>query len=205
MSYKLQIKVCGLKNSDEINKIDELQLTNYLGLIFYEKSPRNFQGDSPKLNNSKKVGVFVNENRLVIFEKARKYHLDFVQLHGNESPEFCHLVNEKIPVIKVFHLKENFPFSVLNKYVGHAKYFLFDTPSPEKGGTGRKFDWTLLNKYNGETPFFLSGGLGPNDIDIIEQINHPKLIGLDLNSRFEIKPGSKNIDLLKIFINGINN
>jgi len=205
MSNKLQIKVCGLKNSDEIKKIDALQLTDYLGLIFYEKSPRNFQGESPIMTKSKKVGVFVNENRSLIIEKAQKYHLDFVQLHGNESPEFCHLVNEKVPVIKVFHLEEDFPFKVLNGYVGHAKYFLFDTPSPEKGGTGRKFDWTLLNQYTGDTPFFLSGGLGPDDIDIIEKIQHPKLIGLDLNSRFEIEPGSKNIDLLKTFINGINN
>lgn len=206
MSNKLQIKVCGLKTTAEIDRIDEVEIADYLGMIFYEKSPRYFQ-DIPSAHapKAKKVGVFVNENRATILAKAMHFNLDMIQLHGSESPEFCHLLRTKIPLIKVFHLDEDFHFSFTDHYAQHVDYFLFDTASHLKGGTGVKFNWDILKNYKGSTPFFLSGGIAPEDIETIKSFKHEKLLGLDLNSRFEVEPGFKNIDSLKTFVHGINN
>lgn len=193
----MKLKICGLRQKDNIHSLLQLQ-PDYLGFIFYKKSKR-YAGDildegiTKEISGVKKVGVFVDEELGQIKSTVNYFHLDAVQLHGSESPEFCEALNiENLEVIKVFSLGNDFDFSVTEKYEGKCDYFLFDTKGDAPGGNGIAFDWTILQKYKGETPFFLSGGIGPNDASKINSIHHPKLFGVDINSRFENEPGLKD-------------
>ena len=180
---------------------------DYLGFIFYDKSPRNFEGDMPSLPAGiLKVGVFVDATKEVISEKIKQYDLDVVQLHGDESVEFCNelrlSIGKPIELWKVFRLKDEFNFSLLKPFEMQVDKFLFDTKGKEKGGTGHKFNWKLLQSYHSKTPLILSGGIGLEDTKALLTLmktNIP-LHAIDVNSRFEIKPGLKNINDLKQLI-----
>ena len=197
------IKICGMRQAENIAQLSLLK-PDYMGFIFYEKSLR-FAGKTitPQLLESipkhiKKVAVFVNATEDEVREVVRRFGFDVVQLHGNESPETCgSLKSSGLEVWKVFHpnVEEEFPHT--KSYEDVCDFFLFDTPSPNYGGTGEKFDWSFLQKYQGETPFFLSGGIGLEDVGEVFQFEHPKFIGLDVNSRFELAPSLKNIPLLQ--------
>jgi phosphoribosylanthranilate isomerase len=197
----MKIKVCGMRYPENIKGLVKLSI-DFMGLIFYEKSPRFVEGiDLSGLSAlPKRVGVFVDAEMDYITEVANKYGLSLIQLHGNESPDFC----KRLPglkIIKAFSIPEYSDFEQTKPYEGIADYFLFDTKTPQHGGSGQKFDWNILNEYKGDTPFFLSGGISLEDAERIKQIQQPKLYGIDLNSRFETKPGLKDIELLKQFIN----
>ena len=184
---------------------------DYLGFIFYDKSPRFFKGEMPDLAPGvSKVGVFVNATIEEISEKTDKYKLDVVQLHGDETPEFCktlseHFRNEAIEmeIWKVFGIKESFDYKVLEAYEDVVGKFLFDTKGKEKGGNGYTFNWEVLNKYPSEKPFVLSGGIGLGEIEDLKTIFNTKLPvhTIDVNSKFETEPGLKNIDDLNEMIN----
>ena len=152
----IKIKICGMKFSENVNEIASLQ-PDYLGFIFYEKSPRNFENNMPNVPESiQKVGVFVNATLEKIQEKVNEYQLDFVQLHGDESPEFCNLLSQsKIKVIKAFSIDNLFNFNNLNKYNNYCDTFLFDTKGTNYGGNGFTFDWSVLEKYHLDKPYFL--------------------------------------------------
>ena len=206
----MKIKICGMKYWDNIEQVAALQ-PDYLGFIFYKKSKRNFDGDIPNIPNAiKKTGVFVNESLDFILEKVRKYNLAAIQLHGNESPELCTELksNENVEIIKVFSVGEKFDFESLEKYEEVCDYFLFDTKGKEKGGNGIIFKWGLLNNYSSEKPYFLSGGIGLDAVQDIHEFFKTDAskfcIALDLNSKFEVKPGLKNINKLGSFIKKIN-
>jgi len=209
MKQKLIIKVCGIKFPENQEAILELSI-EMLGFIFYPNSKR-YVGNLPKetliqlfQTNISKVGVFVNEDIQNLLELAKKYQLSFIQLHGKETPEICQRVkNSGFKVIKAFGVDEDFNFKLTEAYSGVVDYFIFDTKARTYGGTGKKFNWKQLEKYNGKTPFLLSGGIKPEDADSIKKIQHPKLVGLDLNSGFEDQPGLKNIQQLKKFIDEI--
>ncbi len=175
-----------------------------LGFIFYPRSPRYVVGKIPpeeikKLpGNIKKAGVFVNENTDNIKEIAKTYHLDVIQLHGSESAQTCAaLKSQGFIIIKAFNLTKQNDFEA---YAPFCDLFLFDTPSEKHGGTGAKFDWSLLESYKGQTPFLLSGGIGPDDAEELQQIEHPQMTGIDINSKFEVEPGRKNVNAIKNFI-----
>ena len=194
-----------MKYQDNIKQVAALQ-PDYLGFIFYEKSARNFDSESiPQLPKSiKKTGVFVDADLDLVVDYIKKHDLQAVQLHGKESPEYCEKIkSEGIEVIKVFSIKDAFDFSVLNPYVAFVDYFLFDTKGKLPGGNGYTFDWNVLNNYPSEKPFFLSGGIGLSEIEDIKNFAKSKAskycYALDVNSKFEIEPGLKNIDDLKEF------
>ena len=198
-----------MRDSENIEELVKLA-PDYIGFIFYDKSKR-FVADFPKveiLSTIKKVGVFVNEPVEVILDLVAKNKLDAVQLHGDESSEFCEelktVFNHQIEIIKAFSVDKYFDFSITKEYESSCDLFIFDTKGGGYGGTGLKYDWTILNNYKGETYFLLSGGIGFNDIDIVNDFKHPKCIGVDLNSGFEDTPGLKNIKRLKEFIAEIN-
>lgn len=180
---------------------------NMLGFIFYSKSPRYVVGkidpvEIAKLPNQiARVGVFVNVEIDEIHEMAESFFLTAIQLHGNESPELCHeLKAEGYTILKAFNIaKEN----NYESYAPHCDYFLFDTPSTQHGGTGQKFDWAMLENYKGNTPFLLSGGIGPDDAEALKQIVHPKFAGIDINSKFEMEPGVKDMSLIGKFMDEI--
>jgi phosphoribosylanthranilate isomerase len=197
----MKLKVCGMKENENIKELVKVS-PDYMGLIFHEKSPRNvayeFAVNLP--DEIKKVGVFVDETEGFILDRIEKFDIKYVQLHGKESPHFCGRVrklNRKI--IKAFNIQENFDFDKLKEYEPHCDYFLFDAHGRNAGGNGVTFNWDLLKKYQGTTPFFLSGGMRLAIANEIKSFEHPQFIGVDINSGFELKPGVKNIPLIKAF------
>lgn len=149
--------------------------------------------------------MMIDQDKDRIWQTVNDYSLDMVQLHGTESVDFCCEINKNLPVIKAFSIETEQDIKQADTYEGSCAYFLFDTKTAGYGGSGRKFDWNLLNKYTGQTPFILSGGISSGDAGAIKKINHPKLYGIDLNSRFETEnPGVKDIVLLSQFIKTIN-
>jgi phosphoribosylanthranilate isomerase len=203
-------KVCGLR--DNIADVTALQ-PDYIGFIFYAKSPRYIGEDFvlPEIVNSKinKVGVFVNEAMDFVHNSMLNYQLDYAQLHGNESPDFCEkLMKKNVKIIKAFQVDEAFDFGGLNEYESVTDYFLFDTKTKQYGGSGKSFDWRVLKKYSMEKKYFLSGGISLDNIDDLDGLELSKVHALDVNSKFEISPGFKNIAMLeelKEKIAGLNN
>ena len=202
----MKLKVCGMKYVDNLMMVAQLQ-PDYMGFIFYDKSKRNFEGVIPKLPKGiKKTGVFVNEYIEIVVSLVQEYQLEALQLHGDESVEYIQELKSHLPkveIIKVFGIKDAFDFSILEAYLEEVDYFLFDTKGKERGGNGVKFDWSVLQNYPFEKPFFLSGGIGPSDVEQIKKIQNSGLpvYALDINSRFESKPGVKNIKEVKNFKN----
>ena len=186
-----------MKYLENIKETAEL-LPDYLGFIFYEKSPRFFNGKLPELPKSiQKVGVFVNAAMNDILKKIKEYNLQIVQLHGNETPEVCEVLKIiNIEVIKVFSVADDFDFETLAPYESVCDYYLFDTKGQNPGGNGTTFNWEILKNYPSKKPFFLSGGIGLEEINKIKQLDLP-IHALDVNSKFETEPGLKNTQLLK--------
>jgi phosphoribosylanthranilate isomerase len=201
MTKKISIKVCGLNDVVNMKQVDDLGV-DYLGMIFYEKSPRFVKDDRLQTAHTKaiKVGVFVNASLFYINQVHTEFGIQIAQLHGSESPSFCKQVKQSgLNVWKVFGIDGNFDFSILKKYPS-VDLFLFDTKSPLKGGTGLKFDWKKLQEIPSGIKFMLSGGIDRKDADLINQLNLPGMVGIDLNSKFEISPGIKNAGMLENFI-----
>ena len=198
----MKLKICGMKYHDNILKVAALK-PNYLGFIFYDKSPRFVTEPLPEISkNIKKVGVFVNSTIETIITTINNYDLQAVQLHGQETPEFCQKLQKKqIEIIKVFSIKDQFDFNQLSAFENLVDYFLFDTKGPNPGGNGYCFDWSILNQYNSKTPYFLSGGIGLDDIKSIQNFkNSPAAqhcFAIDVNSKFELKPAYKDDVKLK--------
>lgn len=195
-----------MKYPDNIISVANLQ-PDYLGFIFYEKSARYFEGEIPEIsNNIKKTGVFVNADSKEVITKIKKHQLQAIQLHGNESPEYCKKLNtENIEIIKVFSIKDNFNFDTLKPYESVCDYYLFDTKGKLPGGNGYTFNWNVLKKYSSTKSYFLSGGIGLNEIENIKSFiksdESKYCYAIDVNSKFETEPGMKNIELLKEFKN----
>ncbi|MCR5568303.1 MAG: phosphoribosylanthranilate isomerase [Paludibacteraceae bacterium] len=204
------IKVCGMREAGNIAEVKALQ-PDFIGLIFYPKSSR-FVGEEPteaqaaSFEPAKKVGVFVNNTEEYILEKIGMFHLDMVQLHGLETPDFCKALTEKgIPVIKAFSITDANDLRNVELYKNCTKYNLLDTKTPKVGGSGIKFDWQILSRYTSETPFLLSGGLDLEDVEAIKKLKHPALAGVDLNSKFEIAPALKDAKKLESFFKQLRN
>jgi phosphoribosylanthranilate isomerase len=209
----MKLKVCGMKlNTLEAATLDP----DYLGFIFWEPSKRYFDGNIPKLPASiKKVGVFVDAPLEEIRKKVKEYKLQAVQLHGKESPEFCSdlkkstsdrskaLEENSLEIIKVFSIKDDFDFSNLAPYENVCDFFLFDTKGKLPGGNGFTFSWEVLKNYPSSKPYFLSGGIGLDEIEKIREFQQrPEskyCHAIDVNSKFELEPGLKDIDKLKEF------
>lgn len=192
-----------MKYPDNILEVGSL-LPDYMGFIFWEKSARYFDGIIPELPKSiKKTGVFVNATVKEIVEKVLKYDLKAVQLHGQESVDFCTELKSKlalsIEIIKVFSADENFDFEVLKPFETICDYYLFDTKGKLPGGNGTTFDWKILENYPSTKPFFLSGGIGIEELEDVKQVLKTNLpiYAIDINSKFEIEPGLKNIELCR--------
>lgn len=196
------IKVCGMREAENIREVEALGI-DWLGMIFWPKSSR-FVSQRPEYlpNQVKRVGVFVDEEAGRVMETADEYGLDLIQLHGHESPEYISMLKGH-RIIKAFNIAIPSDFRDTAPYEGLADYFLFDTKGKQVGGNGEKFDWSVLSSYQGRTPFLLSGGIGPEDVEQVRAINHPKCIGIDLNSRFEIEPGLKDVAQLRTFIEAV--
>lgn len=236
---KLLIKVCGMRDPDNIRALLELE-PELFGMIFYPGSKR-YVGNDPLIledpsiveglsivkepltghgTDTLKTGVFVNAELNYISSTVKNFNLDAVQLHGDETTEYCtqlrsnlsakspapstRTVSEsknrsKIQMIKAFGIDPNFEWAILEGYTELIDYFLFDTRTPAFGGSGKKFDWTLLDQYKLDFPYFISGGIGEEDLPEVVELGSrdTRLVGVDLNSKYETQPGYKAIDKLK--------
>lgn len=197
------VKVCGMHDAGNI-RMAEKSGVDLMGFIFYPNSPRFVKEIPEYLPDCRRVGVFVNESIPRIMEIARRMDLWAVQLHGDESPEVCRaLKREGLRVIKAIGIGEGIPGNLCD-YEEWCDMFLFDTACKEYGGSGRRFDWDILKDYHGSTPFLLSGGIAPDSVQKLKNFSHPRCIGIDVNSAFEISPGIKDIQKLRKFIEELN-
>lgn len=204
----LKIKICGLKHAENILEISKYPI-NYCGFIFYQPSKRYFLQQHSleglqilveELNIQKivSVAVFVDETIEEMNRICQSAHISHIQLHGDETPQTCASLRDKgYTIIKAFGIDTSFNFETISPYKNDCDYFLFDTKTPQHGGSGQTFDWKILKGYPIEKPFFLSGGIGLDEIPSVLKINHPQLYALDFNSKLEIEPGLKNIELVK--------
>lgn len=213
----MKTKVCGLRDPENIEAILQLGI-DYAGFIFHKRSKRYvgktklaewLAANDALFSRTAKVGVFVNAEVDYMLNTVHDYQLNYVQLHGNESPGYCRELKllwsvstlRKAQIIKAFPITPDFDFDSTNEFADSCPLFVFDTGGlPEHGGTGKKWDWEKLNEYNSPVPFLLSGGIGPDDAERIKQLDHPQFAGVDLNSRFESKPGIKEVESLRSFL-----
>jgi phosphoribosylanthranilate isomerase len=204
----VKLKICGMKLPDNIQAVAALQ-PDYLGFIFFRGSKRFVDGLTPSFVKNlpagiRRTGVFVNEELNKVAELASLYGLNAVQLHGQEPVKYCIalkglLDDAGVVLIKAFGVNEQFDFNTLNAYANVVDYFLFDTQTPDHGGSGKTFNWSILSNYSLNKPYFLSGGIGPESMEQLKEINDPRLYAIDINSRFELAPGLKDIDKLNDF------
>ena len=215
-----------MRDAQNIREVSQLGV-DMIGMIFYPKSPRyvemqsshagiipDYAKEDINIKSSKtpaRVGVFVDDMVQNIVTRVVNYHLDYVQLHGNEPREMCENLRSTldpdirpgIKIIKAISVSDASDIQKYKEYVGAVDLFLFDTKCKTVGGSGQQFDWQVLEQYDGEVPFLLSGGIGPDDASRLHAFHHPQCIGIDLNSRFEIEPGVKDVEKLKGFLNEI--
>ena len=224
------IKVCGMRDAENIREVEALGI-DLMGFIFWPKSSRYVERMDSTPGSSaaeiarliptipcKRVGVFVDEDIETVRRIAADYALDYIQLHGSESPDYlralraacsaCGCATAAPQLIKAFNISTAEDLFQTAPYAGLADLFLFDTKGKSVGGNGEKFDWSVLSAYDGDTPFLLSGGIGPDDAEALTSHFSPltskKCIGIDLNSRFELAPGIKDVAALRKFLNEIN-
>lgn len=202
----MRLKVCGMREPDNVKELLLEVQPDWMGLIFYPPSSRYVSQEfAPFLKNLpiKKVGVFVNSGLSNIMEKIQDFGLSTLQLHGDESVEEVRILKEKTAkeIFKVYSVQEKIHWPKLEPYLPYVDYFLFDTFTDAYGGSGKKFEWELLMDYPYETPFLLSGGISLEHVEAIRNIQDkvPQMLGVDINSKFEIAPGMKDINMIKKF------
>jgi phosphoribosylanthranilate isomerase len=212
----IRLIICGMNlNTREVAELRP----DYLGFIFWEPSPRYFTNPLPEIDATiQRVGVFVNAPLPGVLHKINQHKLDAVQLHGNESPEYCKTLGEvlleqessenerqkvEFKIIKVFSIKDEFNFEVLAPYEGVCDFYLFDTKGKLPGGNGYSFNWNVLKNYPSSKPFFLSGGIGLEELNSVKRFLRNPGSGychaIDVNSKFETAPGLKDIEKLRKF------
>lgn len=215
-TYQPKIKVCGLTQLAQIQSLINFNI-DFLGFIFYEKSPRfvlNFLSleDISKISHSGKVGVFVNETLKKMVEISQKTTLNYIQLHGDETSEFISELKKnltsEIQIIKVIRIGNQSVTELQNLINAYCQtpidYLLFDTDSKAFGGTGKTFNWPILNELNIEKSFFLSGGISLENYSEIEKMDK-KPFAFDVNSKFEISAGVKDLEKVKNLVFQIKN
>jgi len=196
----LKIKVCGMREAGNIRDVAELT-PDFMGFIFYRRSPRYVGEDfvMPALPDGiRKTGVFVKEPVENVVRLTRQYGLDHVQLHSDESPEYCAEVRKAgLKVLKAFAVDSALDFEGLAAFEGQVDYFLFDTKGDGYGGHGKTFNWKILADYKGSTPFLVAGGISNDNVSELLKLEHPRFYGIDVNSRYEVSPGLKDVAALR--------
>ena len=197
-----------MREAENIREVEALGI-DMMGFIFWPKSSRYVSQRPDYLpKRVKRVGVFVDEDPEQVKRLADDYGLDYIQLHGHETPEvISYLRTPALPhprIIKAFNISTAEDLIQAQPYEGLVDGFLFDAKGKSVGGNGEKFNWDVLDAYQGSTPFLLSGGICPGDAVRVNAFYHPNCIGIDLNSRFELAPGLKDINALRRFVNDIN-
>ena len=202
------VKVCGMRDADNIRQIDELGCVDWMGFIFFPPSSRNVKRVPDYLpKHCKRVGVFVNATHEEIQQQQEAFGFDLIQLHGDETSDYCKELRRHLKadtqLIKMIQIVSQQDVEDTSQYEGLVDYFLFETKYKGYGGSGKQFDWDILQHYQGLTPFLITGGIGADDAEKVKAFKHPQWVGIDLNSRFETEPALKDIKLIKEFIHKI--
>lgn len=197
-----------MRDVENIREVSAFQ-PDYMGFIFYEKSPRfvghDFVIPSEVPKEISRVGVFVNHTMQSVNDTVSKHQLQYAQLHGDESVEYCEELKQPgLKIIKVFRVDEDFDFSITKQFEQVADFFLFDTKGKLYGGNAKPFDWNLLSQYNQAVPFFLSGGIQPNNIQELKKLSSLNIHAIDVNSGVEERPGFKNVNKISEIINQLS-
>lgn len=203
----MKIKVCGMREYANVQELAKLPI-DIMGFIFYEKSPRfvqeNFDVAIRNLLPSSiaAAGVFVNSPLDYVLLKQQQYNLQYIQLHGSEDVNYCKELKKSTTafVIKSFLVDSTFNFKELTKFESVVDFFLFDTKTQSFGGSGQKFDWDLLQYYTSNKPFFISGGISIEDVQNLKNQIHSKVYCIDINSKFEVEPGLKDVKRIQEFV-----
>ena len=205
----MRVKVCGMTQLEQVERLEEIGAT-FAGFIFYPKSPRYVlrhltTTQIKKENKINKVGVFVNASTDHVLQMVDECRLHMVQLHGDESPKYCEKIADYISVVKAFRLSDNDHIEwMIRPYMNVCDMFLFDTEGAGYGGTGKKFDWKVLEGSTIGKPFFLSGGIQADDTDKLKAFSQDPvanaLFAIDINSKFEVNPGVKDMNKIERFI-----
>lgn len=207
----MKVKVCGMKHPENIQALAKLDI-DYMGFIFYEKSPRFAETAVELPERIQKVGVFVNDTVEQILEKVEEFQLNVIQLHSDETPAFCEELNQalakaghaEVKLWKVFSIKSPSDFEVIEDYSFYVHGYLLDTKGQYRGGNGEKFDWQLLQQQDFSKPVMLSGGIALQDAEQVSELFKKGWIaGVDVNSGFEDEPGFKNITLVNEFLQNL--
>ena len=193
-----------MRDGENIRAVERLDI-DMMGFICWERSLRYVSEVPAYLPQCERVGVFVNQSLDEIQKYNKGFDFSYIQFHGTESPEFCQAVREKTgsKVIKAISISSEADLAHAGQYEGFVDLLLFDTKCTSFGGSGKQFNWDILSDYRGPLPFLLSGGIGPEEAERLRQFHHPKCLGFDINSRFEIEPGIKDIEKIRTFIKGI--
>lgn len=202
MDNQTKVKICGITNLEDA-RFASGAMVDYLGFIFVESSPRYIDPEKAGaivnwVEGPEKVGVFMDQPLDDVNVLAKFSGIDLVQLHGNETIEYCQLIEK--PIIKVIHVGESSTKEEIETQVALysevADFLLFDTKANGKfGGTGITFDWSLLNEIADDIPFFLAGGLNPENVT--EAIKTVRPFAVDLNSGVEEVPGLKDFEKIE--------
>lgn len=201
------IKVCGMREAENIREV-EASGVDWMGFIFWPKSSR-YVSEVPSYlpTKCKRVGVFVDASIGDVMSQTEAFGLDLIQLHGQESPSYITQLRPHMPaqiqIIKALNIATTSDLEAAKRYEGVVDYLLFDTKGKCVGGNGEKFDWSVLDDYAGTTLFLLSGGIGPDDAERVKAFHHPKCIGIDLNSKFELSPALKDATKLQSFLSSL--
>jgi phosphoribosylanthranilate isomerase len=205
----MRVKVCGMTQPDQVEALAAMGVT-FAGFIFYPKSPRYVfrhmtTTQIRKFNNINKVGVFVNAPIEEVLHLVDECRLHMVQLHGDEPPKYCEKIADYVSVVKAFRLSDNDSVEwMIRPYMDVCDMFMFDTMGAGYGGTGKKFDWSMLKSSTIGKPFFLSGGIEPGDEEELMAFSQEPvakaLFAIDINSKFELSPGLKDLDKVKAFV-----
>ena len=199
-----------MREPDNIRNVAKTGVT-WMGMIFWPKSSRyvsDLSAADAIPDGITRVGVFVNQPNEEIARIADRCCLDIIQLHGSESVADIMKLRKMLPedtkVMKAISVSEANDVKKADSYADVVDFLLFDTKCQTVGGSGKQFDWSVLDGYNGALPFLLSGGIDPDDAERLASFHHPKMIGIDLNSRFEIAPGIKAAAPLASFIKEVS-
>lgn len=204
------IKVCGMRDAENIRAIDAIEAVDMIGLIFWPKSKRYVAQKPAYLpEHAMRVGVFVDAAPEEVVAKVKEYDLGIVQMHGDENLAYVTALHKllfeagitKMPkIVKAIPVASRSSVLKAMMWDGYVDGILFETPTNGYGGSGVSFDWSLLSSYRARTPFFLTGGIGPQSLEALKEFSHPQWIGVDLNSRFETEPALKDVELVRQFV-----
>lgn len=203
------IKICGMREPDNIRTVAQTGI-DWMGMIFWPRSSR-YVSDLTVADaipeGIVRVGVFVDQPINLIADIALRCRLNIIQLHGNESIEIIRKTKQRlgngVKLMKAISVSSADDIKKAAYYAEAVDYLLFDTKCQTVGGSGCQFDWSVLSQYRGSTPFLLSGGIGSDDVEAVSQFRHPKMTGIDLNSKFEVAPAHKDAEKLSSFINEV--